>query len=309
MSRGSLKQAVGPVLLASVGGFVSLVWVACAFAGYAQRTPATIGAITTQTKKAAPDGTPNTRTKIAVSEKVTCSVDPNSWNDLDENLTTMDMEEQDTIGSYAWTVTGGGMVNPSNAASTEYTAPDDPATVTLKLKVDDSGAKWDDKAVEVSVGFTVIGPTGESSTFLGHLFANNKADFKGTLSPGDVCFGNVRVQERTGAGSADDCWVNGGSGVAGQPGKWEAVTPAAGWDVQDNNTYQSDTIGWSGGPTGDINWYRTHGATVCKTRIKQEMFVDQGAKTTYQTNDLDVIIFMQHLQVKRGGADSGKWLY
>ena len=153
---------------------------------YVQRTQATIGAMTSQTVATLP--TNRARTTIGIGEEVTCSINPATWSDLDCNL-TKNRIESDTIGDRVWACGPGGTINPSgitSSNSTTLTASDSPGSPRVLVNVYDSENKYDDSPLTRSIPFSVIAPSGMTST----LYSDN---YPGTLGPPDNKIGASSV--------------------------------------------------------------------------------------------------------------------
>jgi len=152
--------------------------------------------IESETVAAAPGS--RKRTKIGVAEKVKLTIKP------------------PTVGSVAWSVTGGGTLSPAAGTSTVFTAGDRTSTSKVQAMAADGST--------CEITFTVVEPSGAYQVQFGktlHRNATASVGFRGItyLLPKEVSFENIEINEGTCVGVGTGC-------LAGLNGKVHPVWPS-----------------------------------------------------------------------------------
>jgi hypothetical protein len=257
--------------------------------------PRMLVGMSSQTARAAPDGTtPNTRTTIGVGEVVTCSINPDMFEDEDWNATTQQVV-YDTIGDRVWASNGLGSITPSGVTSvnaTTLTAELNPGICVVLVHVYNQPTYFSDASPAVtSLTFNVIMPQGE--TTVDHGWDACVSNFGSTLSPLSVSFSGRTVYEGSETGT-DGCYFAGST--------YPPVISLSGgaWTVNASNAWGDDHMTWG---TTRITYYRGQGRAPCNTTIPQRMFVFGSTSGSYAGSNVRWEIGASTLTNTRNGCD------
>jgi hypothetical protein len=144
-------------------------------------------------------------------------------------------------------------------------------------------------------------PSGEASGWDGWDGAYGK--WIQTLSGAAGAFKGRKVHEESGGTGEDSCWFS-GSDVP----KFDSVTGGDPWEVDENNTWGDDYIGWGADP---IPYYRDHGRAPCGATNSQRMLINRPGSSDiiYATNTLHAGITDTEIDSTRANADAHSKIY
>jgi hypothetical protein len=123
-----------------------------------------------------------------------------------------------------------------------------------------------------------------------------EAEWKAQLTPRNVIYGGVNLQEADGGGGTDGCWFP-NSTVP----KLDKITGGS-WTVSAGNWYDPDYVGWT---MASVNYYRSQhqNRLPCSfsfPQLMQIVITPQNA-ITYQTNTLGCTIGVGTVSSTRDG--------
>jgi len=143
----------------------------------------------------------------------------------------------------------------------------------------------------------IICPSGENTSVMSPPWFGTLARFKARLTPHSVDCSCIRVQEYVGGPGNDGCHF---PGSIYSP--WTEVTGSISWDVDSNNWYGPDLIGWS---VAQINYYRFVGRAPCHNVMIQDMrVIGATCGSSYKQNQLEAHIGTTTLTSKRDGVST-----
>ncbi|HIJ73830.1 MAG TPA: hypothetical protein HPP83_06995 [Candidatus Hydrogenedentes bacterium] len=227
-----------------------------------------------------------TPTKVMACTETGFSTSPIDYDCKENTQSPYDWHIVPDTFEYYWECNHGSIVGADDGPSITYKAGETAGSGAVLLWVNDVAAippgdigTRDDTAIFRQHNFSVIAPTGETSTFLGWQPADDIAKFKGTVTPAGDNFQGLDVDEGTeGSGASDGCWF---AGSAYDEYTNESAISGGRWTIDASNNYQTDYIG----AFGDIDgYYSAQGKTPCDLSVTQHMhFECDGAAGGYGT--------------------------
>lgn len=199
-----MKRKTWMILLgvAAAGLLAQYAWTQNCTPGYAPGA-STIGDI--QTECVAKYPAPRDRTDVGIGEKVTCSINPNTWNGtaIYTDFYCYQSSVSDPLGSITWSVSGPGSVYPTIGDSTTLTIglTNKDSVVTVFASAADSLAvnapvqKQKALNAKVPTGVDPIGYADRPPYQLGVDLIGCRTDFLVQVLPKSVNFDNTSLRE------------------------------------------------------------------------------------------------------------------